>query len=191
MSHHDHDDDIATNISDNPHVLEVVQARFTRRQTIFGGLSATTAALLGGVSLAGCDNGNDDPAGTPNQNPGPIPTPRLSFVPVAKNLDDVVTVPDGYSVKLLYALGDPIKEGIPAWDDTGTETGGSYEFRAGDHHDGMYYFGLNATGKPDPKVSDRGILCLNHEALTTSFLHANGPTTVDGVRTIEDECIKE
>jgi len=194
MSHHDHDDDSVTNTSDNPRLLDVVQARFTRRQTLFGGLSATTTALLGGLALTGCDDNNDapvEPTPIPDPLPEPIPSPKLSFVPVAKNLNDVVTIPDGYSVNVLYALGDPIKDGIPAWDGSGTETGSSYENRAGDHHDGMYYFGLSAAGTPERQAADRGILCLNHEALTTTFLHANGATTVDGLRTVEDECIKE
>ncbi|AXQ29376.1 PhoX family phosphatase [Solimonas sp. K1W22B-7] len=189
MSHHDHDDDVVTNTSNNPHILEVAEARFTRRQTLFGGLSATTVALFGGLSLAGCDN-DDDPSTPPPAEP--LPTPKLSFVPVAKSTADVLTVPDGYTANVLYSLGDAIKEGIPAWSDTGTETGSSYADRAGDHHDGMYFFGLAATGAtPDHKASDRGMLCMNHEALTTTYLHAAGSTTVGGVRTIEDECIKE
>ena len=190
MSHHDHDDDVVTNTSSNPHLLEIAEARFTRRQTLFGGFSATTAALFGGLSLAGCDDDND-PSTPPA--PEPIPTPKLSFVPVAKSTADVLTVPDGYTARALYALGDPIKDGIAAWADNGSETGASYADRAGDHHDGMYYFGLAATGStPAFKSSDRGILCMNHEALTVTYLHAAGPTSgAGGVRTVEDECIKE
>jgi len=190
MSHHDHDDDVVTNTSANPHIMEIAEARFTRRQTLFGGLSATTAALFGSLSLAGCDDDDNEPATPPAEEP--IPTPKLSFVPVPKSTADVLTVPDGYTAQVLYSLGDPIKEGVPAWADNGSETGASYVDRAGDHHDGMYFFGLAATGTaPDPKSSDRGILCMNHEALTTTYLHAAGETRVSGKRTVPDECIKE
>ena len=195
MSYDKNGDDVVTNNSNNPHIMEIAEARFTRRQTLFGGLSATTAALFGGLTLTGCDDDNNN-SGTVTPPEEPIPTPKLSFVPVPKSTADVLTVPDGYTARPLFALGDPIKDAIPAWKGDGSEDGPSYANRAGDHHDGMYFFGLAASGStPDPKSSDRGILCMNHEALTTTYLHADGETREDvgGVvtRTEADECIKE
>ncbi len=190
MSYDKNGDDVVTNNSNNPHIMEIAEARFTRRQTLFGGLSATTVALFGSMSLAGCDDDNNN-SGTPATEE-PIPTPKLSFVPVAKSTADVLTVPDGYTARVLFGLGDPIKDAISAWKGDGSEDGASYANRAGDHHDGMYFFGLAATGStPDPKASERGILCMNHEALTTTYLHAAGETRVDGKRTVADECVKE
>ncbi|HEX4856912.1 MAG TPA: alkaline phosphatase PhoX, partial [Limnobacter sp.] len=40
------------------------------------------------------------------------------------------------------------------------------------------------------EVSDRGLLVINHEAITPLFLHANGPTNVAGVRDA-NEALKE
>ena len=113
----------------------------------------------------------------------------LGFNAVAKNLLDVVTVPAGYSVSVLYRLGDPINAATPAYANNGTDT--NFGARAGDHHDGMYYFGLGATtGLRDDNSSTRGLLTMNHENITPAYLHPNGPTTVGGARP-EAEAIKE
>ena len=113
----------------------------------------------------------------------------LGFAAVAKSLADVVTVPAGYSVTVLYRLGDPIASGVPAFANNGTDT--NFAQRAGDHHDGMSYFGLAATGTtPDYFNNTRGLLVLNHENITQNYLHPAGATTVGGVRP-EAEARKE
>ena len=113
----------------------------------------------------------------------------LSFNAVAKSLNDVVTVPEGYTATVLYRLGDPITAATPAFANNGTDTG--YANRAGDHHDGMSYFGLAATGTGvDVANSTRGLLVLNHENINQSYLHVNGATTVGGARP-EAEALKE
>jgi secreted PhoX family phosphatase len=50
---------------------------------------------------------------------------------------------------------------------------------------------MGASGTYNPAASDRGLLVMNHEAITPMFLHPNGPTTVNGVRTVNDEVVKE
>jgi secreted PhoX family phosphatase len=100
-------------------------------------------------------------------------------------------VPSGYKVQVLYKLGDPINATTPAYLNNGTETSASFDYRAGDHHDGMYYFGLGSNNKWDESVSAKGLLCINHEAITPLFLHANGPTPATGTRTVADEVQKE
>ncbi|HCZ17421.1 MAG TPA: Tat pathway signal protein, partial [Candidatus Accumulibacter sp.] len=37
--------------------------------------------------------------------------PAIGFTPIAVSGDDLVRVPDGYTVQLLYAWGDPISDG--------------------------------------------------------------------------------
>jgi secreted PhoX family phosphatase len=115
----------------------------------------------------------------------------LDFAAVAKNKNDLVTVPANYTVTVLYRLGDPLAAGVAAYANNGTDT--NFAQRAGDHHDGMSYFGLAATGAtPDASGNTRGVLVMNHENITESYLHANGPTglTGSGVRP-EAEAIKE
>ncbi|WGM32179.1 alkaline phosphatase PhoX [Brevundimonas sp. NIBR11] len=113
----------------------------------------------------------------------------LGFNAVAKSLADVVTVPAGYSVSVLYRLGDPINAATPAYANNGTDA--NFVSRGGDHHDGMHYFGLGATsGQRDDDSSTRGLLVMNHENITAAYLHPNGPTSVGGIRP-EAEAIKE
>jgi hypothetical protein len=114
---------------------------------------------------------------------------QLGFEAVAKSLADTVAVPAGYSVTVLYRLGDPINASTPAYANNGSDT--NFGARAGDHHDGMSYFGLAASGNaPDPNNSTRGLLALNHENISQRYLHPNGPTTVAGARP-EAEALKE
>lgn len=112
----------------------------------------------------------------------------LGFASVSKNLLDVVTVPAGYSVSVLYRLGDPINGVTPAYANNGTDT--TFSARGGDHHDGMSFFGLSTSGLRDDNGSARGLLAINHENITAAYLHPNGPTSVGGVRP-EAEAIKE
>ena len=51
------DGDVDTNFSSNPTLESIVGERYTRRQTMFGGISALTVATLGTPFLAGCGGG--------------------------------------------------------------------------------------------------------------------------------------
>jgi hypothetical protein len=264
-----HDGDTDTNRSNNPHLNDLIDARYSRRQTLFGGLSAAGAAVFGGMLLAGCGEDGDDPQGTVatasgtdatagrpvtltgavtsgtasnifwSQTSGPpvaltstnalttsftapavtqattlgfrlevtsrdgvttntdtnvtVRPAVLGFTAVAKSLADVVAVPAGYNVGVLYRTGDPIAAGVSAYANNGTD--GNFAQRAGDHHDGMTYFGVSATALiPDRNNSLRGLLVLNHENIsgTVAYLHPNGQTNnvTGGVRP-EAEAIKE
>jgi secreted PhoX family phosphatase len=154
-----------SNSSSNPYFGDILATRLSRRHALMSGLSATAAAMFGGMALVGCSDDNEDSE-----------PPTLGFTPVAKNLDDVVTLPTGYSASVLYALGDPIAAGIGAYSNAGLDA--QFDKRAGDHHDGMHFFPLPYGSS----ASDNGLLCINHENITQSYLHVSGPTTVDGVR---------
>ena len=258
------DGDIDTNPSAHPHLNDLIDARYSRRQTLMGGMSAATAAVFGGMLLTGCDD-DDDNGASPvtvtavaggsssagrvatltgaaigqvdsvswTQTAGPAVTlagatttvatfvvpgatagtvlsflftavsagssvtattsvtvgaASLGFTAVAKSLADVVAVPAGYAVTVLYRLGDPIGNGVGAYANDGTDT--TFSKRAGDHHDGMSYFGLSAAGTPDTNGNTRGLLVLNHENISQAYLHPNGATTTGGVRP-EAEALKE
>jgi secreted PhoX family phosphatase len=164
-----------SNTSGNAWLMEVVDARLSRRGMLRVGMGTAGAAVLG--TLAACGGGGDAAAAEPAaQAPAPVPKPlALSFAAVAKNTADRVTVPAGYTATVLYALGDPLTSDLPAFANDGTDS--AYENRAGDHHDGMEFFGLDAAGSArDPAGSSRGILAMNHEATTDQFLHASGVT---------------
>jgi secreted PhoX family phosphatase len=166
----DFNDDNA-NRSANPTFDSVLQARLSRRGLLRGGVGTVGTVLLGGFAVSACGGGDDVPV---------VPEKLLGFTAVPKSLADAVSVPAGYTATAIYALGDPLTGGTPAFKNDGTDS--DFDNRAGDHHDGMEWFGLGADGKASASATDRGLLAINHEAttdqqLSSFFLHANGGTT--------------
>lgn len=162
-----------SNTSGNPSFDSVLQARLNRRGLLRGGVGSVGSVMLGGVGLASSGAAAAAQSATSSSD-------KLGFMAVAKSLADTVVVPVGYTADVLYALGDPLTGNTSAFKNDGTDSG--YENRAGDHHDGMEWFGLDASGKPSLASIDRGLLAVNHEATTDEtrssfFLHANGGTT--------------
>ena len=172
---HDSED---CNTSDNPSINSVIQARLQRRGFLRAGVGTAGSALFGSLAgsfaLAACGGGDDPVAAAPLAPAAPAEV-VLGFSAVAKSIADVVAIPAGYTATVLYALGDPLTAATPAYANDGSDT--DFDNRAGDHHDGMEYFGLNAAGTArDPAGTERGLLVMNHEALTDQFLHTAGVT---------------
>lgn len=169
-----------SNTSSNPHIDAVVSARLSRRSMLLSGVGAAGGALLGGLGLSGCATSATAGAGAAGAAALSAPLNTLGFAAVGKSLADTVTVADGYQTQVLYALGDPLTASTPAYKNDGTDT--DFDKRAGDHHDGMEWFGLDANGKPSASSTQRALLAINHEAttdekLSSFFLHANGGTS--------------
>ncbi|MCQ8897724.1 DUF839 domain-containing protein [Limnobacter humi] len=185
----DFDDDITTNLSNTPHLDDIIEAALTspgRRDFIKAG-----AAGVGMLSLTGClGGGNGASAATA------APTVQsLSFTPsstaagstdLTALLDDNIKLPAGYTYEVLYRTGDPLVSTDPLGNPIPAHYNGtdytanvpaypasSWQYRAGDHHDGGHYFGMNAAGKFDPKATDRALLAINHENIagTAQFIH--------------------
>lgn len=179
--------ELDNNTSNNTHFRDILEQRISRRSLITKTASGAAALALAS-SLVGC-NDDDDNNSTPTTT---VKKPeKFTFNPVAKNLNDIVTVSAGYEANVLYALGDPLTQTIPDWDDNNVPSGVSFTARSGDCHDGMSYFGLNSnSSKYDAKASNRGLLVMNHEYINQTFLHPKGATKVNGRRP-EDEVIRE
>ncbi|HFX6389389.1 TPA: PhoX family phosphatase [Acinetobacter baumannii] len=187
------DQELDNNTSDNIHFRDILEQHISRRSLITKAASGAVALTLAST-LTGC-NDNDDDSGSNNGGTTPVDPnkkpEKLTFTPVAKNLNDIVTVPEGYEANVIYALGDSINPRVGDWDDNNIPSGPSFQFRSGDCHDGMHYFGLNtSTNRFDETVSAQGLLVMNHEYINQTFLHPKGPTKVDGRRP-EDEVIHE
>lgn len=194
LSPYHEDQELDNNTSDNIHFRDILEQHISRRSLITKTASGAVALTLAST-LTGCnddDNNSSNNGGTPPTPVDPNKKPeKLNFSPVAKNLNDIVTVPEGYEATVLYALGDSINPAYGAWDDNNIPSGLSFEYRSGDCHDGMTFFGLNnSTQRYDANVSERGLLVMNHEYVNPTFLHPKGPTKVDGRRP-EDEVIRE
>ena len=186
------DQELDNNTSENIHFRDILEQAITRRSLISKTASGAVALTLAST-LTACGSDSDSTPGTTTQpvDPTKLPT-KLSFTPVAKNLNDIVTVPEGYEAKVLYAMGDSINPYYEAWDDSKIPSGASFQFRSGDCHDGMSYFGLNTTtGRYDDSKSDHGLLVLNHEYINQTFLHQTGPTNKGTGPRPEDEVIRE
>jgi len=188
-------EDLGTNTSDNPSLQTVLESRLSRRNALFAGLAVTTTAVLASQGLTGCDDDDDSSSGnddtttatdvtTPNDTAA-VTLEALGFAAVAKNLDDHVTVPEGYSASVLYALGDPLVDDVDDYTNDGSQA--DFDKRAGDHHDGIAYFSFPRGSNS----SSEGLLTLNHENLTEVYLHPDGPTNLEeGARPLE-EALKE
>lgn len=170
-------DDLMTNHSNNEHFHQVLDRALQdpqRRNMLRGGFGLGVLSFLGlpGCGLSGEDSGTGGGLG-------------FSAVPLNQTYDGV-TVPAGYQFQVLYKLGDPIDNATAAYANNGTDgtdpnpasANGylSFDKRAGDHHDGMYLFGMGSANTWDKTVSNKGLLCINHEAITPLFLHPNGPS---------------
>ena len=174
MSQHDHDP--VTNRSDNQTFDSVLIKYISRRGLMQGTGGAAAMTMLGSVALVACSDDDDNNGG------GDTDTPTsLGFTAVPHSDADTVLIPAGYSARVLYALGDPIAAGVADYSNDGTQ--GDFDQRSGDHHDGMHYFPIDGS-------SSNGIIAINHENLTRAYLHANGPTDIDGVRP-QSEVVKE
>jgi secreted PhoX family phosphatase len=176
------------NSSSNPTFASVVSSRVSRRQVLTGTGAAAALTMLGGAASAPASASSDAYS---FDRPLFKRAPRLGFAPVPKTLEDAVTLPGRYRYDVLYALGDPIAPSVPDYRNDGTDDAASFARRAGDHHDGIQYFGLGHNDRPSRSSSDRGLLCMNHEAITPAYLHPNGPTIVNGVRTVPEEVQRE
>ena len=187
MSHHSPKDEFNdgenVNFSANAHIDDLLEARLNRRLALQGGIGVTTGLLLGGSAMAA--QGQAKGAARAKQ-----AALKLGFGSVAKHRDDKVTLPAGYQMTILHALGDPLHWGDESWKGDGSESADSYNRRIGDGHDGMYFFGLGEAGKFDAKRSDRGLLCVNHEYVVAPYaLHPNGKTA--GAARVASEVEKE
>ena len=92
------------------------------------------------------------------------------FVPLPTSTADVVSVPDGYRVDLLYAWGDPVSDG-PRARPGAEDDAAAQAWQAGMHHDGMHYFPFRERSRLS---STHGLLCVNHEYTDDGLLHADG-----------------
>ena len=181
--------DIIDNDSNNIHFDEILQRRVSRRDLITKTASGAVALTVASNLTACGGGGSSSSSSSTNVTARPN---SLTFSTVPKNLNDVVTVPDGYQVNVLYAMGDPINNTQSAWSDTNIPTGPSFQFRSGDNHDGMHYFGMNvSTLRFAENESNQGLLVMNHEYINPTFLHPNGPTRDANNRRPEDEVIRE
>lgn len=167
-------EDTPVNPSANPHLDQLIEAGLARRSLLKGGLGAAALGFLGVPALMAADEAQAAGASV-SLGFGPVP------MPPAAGTADLVVVPAGYGLQVLYAWGDPIGKagqaaGAPAWRGDGSETAAEQELQAGAHHDGMHFFPFTArgAGTTGGLSNTRGLLVMNHEYVDQGFLFADG-----------------
>ncbi len=159
------------NVSGNTPFATVLDARYGRRAILQGGVAAMALGFVGAAQAR-----ESARARAP-----------LSFAALPQSTADTIEVPTGYSQTPFARWGEPIVAPYPDYLDGGLNSGAEQEKQIGMNHDGMHYFPIRTTeGR-----NQRGLLVMNHEYIDVDYIHPNGLTTANGVRTIEDEVRKE
>ncbi|WP_257227575.1 PhoX family phosphatase [Acinetobacter sp. YH16032] len=152
---------------------ELFQKKLTRRSFVKNSAyTLSSIALMTQISSCGNEsNSSNDATSFPDELPSPTyydeknSIHQLNFKPVSKHIDDKLTVPEGYKAEVIYSTGDPIIEELDEWNDQKNASGASFQFRSGEGHDGMTFFGMK-NDKYDSTHSDEGLLVLNHEHIS-------------------------
>lgn len=170
--------DAVSNDSDNESINDLIEQRqLNRRGFLKNSMGATAVAVLGTSLLDGM---------TSFAHAAPAPVGGIGFTSIPPNLflnpsDDSVSVPEGYSARVLVAWGDSLTP-EPNWDPSGAMDEGTQLHCYGSHTDGMHFFpqdsGRSSTG---------GLLVTNSEYVdpglvnsTTSY--ATAPLSLEMVR---------
>ena len=171
-------DDQSFNNSSNPHFQDVLKEALknpSRRNILRGGLGL--ASMMALPMLPGCGS---IASSLPELSTANV----LGFNAVTKSILDQVTVPAGYTVRVLHATGDSLAPSVPAYSNLGLETD-DWSMRVGDHHDGMDIFYIDSNGRYSATATNRAVLAVNHESSADShLLHPKGQTSggVNGKR---------
>ncbi len=124
---------VADDTAASPDFDSVLTARLSRRSLLKGGLATAATTYLGG-SLSLSTSGDVQAAAR---------ALKLNFQAIPKSIDDKITIANGYQWQVLLATGDPLTADVPAYANDGSDEAGSFTRRAGDHHDGMHFFGMD------------------------------------------------
>jgi len=152
----------------NPRVAEgvrtindIIDIRLDRR-AFLGGLTATTlTATTMGLGLGGCTtSGKWMPKGA-----GAI---DFDFEEIRRGLDTTHHVPRGYTADIVIRWGDPLFEDSPAFDPLHqSEAAQLRQFGYNNDYLGFVALPTDAAGRA------RGLLCVNHEYVSTELMLPN------------------
>jgi uncharacterized protein len=179
-------DDIGSNQSGNPHLVEIIASRLTRRNMLSGGIAAAAVGFLGGGCAYGEGAPDDEGAGTSGSSlhfkPKPW-KPLLGFQEVPPSTEDTVVVPEGYTYEILIPWGTPLFRNSPPFAEDASNTAADQALQVGFNHDGKHYFplGFGVFG------NRRGLLVLNHEYTDANQIY----TAAQGSAITPDEAGQE
>ncbi|MFL1380106.1 MULTISPECIES: PhoX family protein [unclassified Nocardiopsis] len=131
----------------------------TRRSLLCSAGAGTLAAVLAGLPVPALAS----PGSAPDTG-----APGFAEVPAART--DRVTVPSGYTSRVLLPWGAPIAPGGPAWRTDAANTAAQARQQVGTGHSGLRYLPLG----PSRKGTRNGLLVIGHAVLDPVLLHADG-----------------
>ena len=168
------------NPSGNASIRDVMAVFSGRRQFLQGGLGTALLTMFGQQPVLA-----KSASTAPQPQVGRAGQPLIGFASAPANLAtdfaDQVTVPKGYTARVLLAWGDALGQRGPAarqhWDARDPMTEVLQLSTWGSHNDGMHFFPMAAvTGnkpKQRPKAIDQGVhglLVANHEYIDPGLL---------------------
>jgi len=176
-----------SNESGNPSLHDAIDARKLSRRGFLQRSLGLTAAAFGGSLFDGL---------VQLAYAAPAPINGIGFDSVPPNLylspgDDAVTVPAGYTARVLIAWGDSLTH-APHWHPAGAMTESVQLHTFGAHVDGMHLFPFPPMGSSGPSgiANTRGLLVTNHEYVDPPLVnnitpapgYATASITLDMVR---------
>ncbi|HEX4981728.1 MAG TPA: alkaline phosphatase PhoX, partial [Ilumatobacteraceae bacterium] len=170
-------DDIPSNPTTNPHLIDLIDARLSRRTVIGGAMAAGVGVFLGGGLASGSSlaaPGAPTALRTPAANRPSTGSGHgkrrglLGFDEVPVSDADTITVPPGYAWDVLIPWGTPLTSTTAAFAEDASNTSQDQEHQVGFNHDGMHYFPLSH----GHRGNRRGLLVLNHEYTDASQIYS-------------------
>jgi secreted PhoX family phosphatase len=158
----------------------IARVDVNRRDFLKSSAAASAVAYAGGISLLAAPE-TASAAAIPASN-GFAGIGFESIVPRTAPVLDAVSVPTGYTAKLLIAWGDPIMPGAPDWVEDATQDAAAQAMQYGMHNDGMHFFPFSSRGG---LTNDRGVMAVCNEYTHEEILHgATGlnPVSIAKVR---------
>ena len=174
--------DSVANESTHHTIHEIIAASLSRRGFIKGSVGVTALAISSGsiLSTFSSNVSADDPKKY-RIKPESL-SPEIGFTAVPANvipMTDVVTVPKGYTARVLVAWGDSLNN-QPNWNPSYAMDEATQLHSYGAHTDGMHFFGNNKSG----------VLVTNSEYVDPPLINAIKPSSAYATTAITLEMVR-
>ena len=130
----------------------------SRRRFIGAGALCGAAMFMGGSLLARSALAAGVSAGN---------STLIGFANIPAATSDSISLPPGYTARVLISWGQPLHADGPAFDPSGNGSAEQQEVQFGDNNDGMSLF-------PFPGDDNRALLAINNEYTNYRYLYAHG-----------------
>lgn len=172
--------DQSENLHSNPRIStgvktigDVIDARLSRRGFL-GGLAASTGILMSGCATAAITEAATDPD-----------APAFAFDEIMRGMDETHHVPAGYTADRVISWGDKLFEDSPNFDPMAQSEATQLK-QFGYNNDYLGFVSL----EDSPDGAQRGLLCVNHEYVSSLLMQPDIAATYPDSMTLE-RCLTE